>query len=231
MSRPTITRYVQLQSAPATPFTDNSTNRYVPPPASFRAITSFNAHLLSTVYGANYGSRTFASVYVEGDRHVRAQISFTQDFSILVLDHLHNTGQKGQANIGDLVAHFLSVNGVQASSVGLIVIPNIANQSTATAIRQFLAYEGADPGHWAVPGDDHGTTVMSSDLGYTAESVARRLGQEVQRVYLGTLSGNPAFAAALGSSRHTYPPAQARTRPVRPQAKKKSKRNCDCIIC
>lgn len=231
-----INRYIQVQTAPATPFSQAATTaRYTPPNTSFRANASYDAHLLDTVYGSPRVARTFATVYVEGNTHLRAQIGFTSDFSILVLDHLYNgrAGDQTAPNVGVLVHHFLTANGANPANVGLIIIPNIANANTRAAITQFLNYEGVVPGHWASPDADHGRTILGSELGITAQSVARRLGQSVQAIYLGTLSNQPAFAAALGVNALTYPPAQARVRPVKPakgKGAKKSKNDCGCIV-
>ncbi|KAK4038356.1 hypothetical protein C8A01DRAFT_17574 [Parachaetomium inaequale] len=255
MSRPRspFQRYIQVTTQPRNAFTTPPQPIQVPTEAHFQAKPGY-ASLMKTVYGDRPAPTHFASMYIEGEDYLRAKVTLSMAHEVLMLDNLGNrhagrtAGQQGYLKLKDLIAHCLTVTGVNPANINLIVIPNIDNTNTKDVIKAYQKSEGWEPGTWLFPTPAHRVPLLETELGRTASSVARRLGKAIGALYVGQMSGQPVIAFALAGSRPptpvTYPPRPAGpgrppSRPVTPPHANvraptpvmPSKKTCGCIIC
>lgn len=204
---------------------------------------------MATVYGKTHSPAEFASLYLEGEDYLRARITISKAHEVLILDNLKNTraGDGRYLKVKHLIANSLAISGVRADNINLLVIQNIDNRNTRELIRQYQALEGWESGTWLFASDTHRGQFLTTELGRTANSLARKLGKHVGGVYVGEILGQPALAFGLQGSRPatpvTYPPPRpAPGRPASPplvlrQANPrqptpiKRGKSCGCIIC
>ncbi|KAL2129039.1 hypothetical protein VTI74DRAFT_8313 [Chaetomium olivicolor] len=233
MSRPSssrgtgFTRYLQVSSAPSRPFAPIPAGQapYVPTVQQYTENRRYR-DLMTRVYKENAPTH-FANMYLEGETYLRAKVSTSLAHEVLVLDNIYN-GQARQPNrlkTKHLVAQCLATSRINPADVNFILIPNIDNANTKTAINAYLGYEG-----W----------IMATELARTANSVAGQLGKMVGQVWVGKISDQPTLGFTLVTSPRATTPIPAPT-PVRPGTPcpatpraptpvARNARNCGCII-
>jgi len=250
MARPAspFRRYIQVENFPRNAYTTAAnSDRFVPSVEAghFKKKAAYTS-LMNTVYGAA-APTAFAGFSVEAEDYLRARIGISSGHEVVVLDNLENrhAGEPGYRKMKDLVSHALTRVGVRGSDVNLIVIPNIDNAVTRTAIRTLQRDEGWETGTWIATNRTHSATILATDLGRTAKSVAAKLGKNISAIYVGEITSQPTLAFALAApgaapaaAPATYPPSRPGTpqaaRPAVPRAPTPVRRNrsgCSCIIC
>jgi len=202
-----LEHYIQVKDAPRKEYsTPSGTEYYVPPDDEYGRKNQYTRFLTGLL---DAPPTRFASMSTEAEGHLRARITISEDKTVLILDNIENreAGRGGKApKIKDLVARCLVVLGVANERVNFILIPNIDNANTMEAMNAHGRWDSDESTRVA---DRDMGSILESELGRTAGSVARKLGKQVSRVYVGRCLGERALGFYIGSdiepSRHDTP--------------------------